>query len=61
MLQYRYREENDMTLERLINCIHYNSWIPPRPEGISEVRWEGMIKMAHKIYQERLQEEAKND
>jgi len=45
-----------MTLERLLNCIHYNSWIPPRPEGISEVRWEGMIKMAHKIYQEGLKD-----
>ena len=50
-----------MTLERLLNCIHFNSksnpdqpqrWIPERPEGISEARWKGMVKAAIKLYEE---------
>ena len=37
-----------MTLDRLINCICYGV-IPPRPEGVGEMRWSGMIKMATKL------------
>ena len=50
-----------MTLERLLNCIHFNSksnpdnqerWIPARPEGVGVSRWNAMVKAAIKLYEE---------
>ena len=41
-----------MTIDRIINCIHYNSCLPPRPEGVGEMRWNGMIKAAMTLYKE---------
>ena len=37
-----------MTLQRLINCIYYGG-VPAKPEGVGEMRWSGMIKMATKL------------
>ena len=48
-----------MTIDRIINSIHYNSCFPPRPEGVSEVRWSGMLRAAVTLYRAKLKEEAK--
>ncbi len=40
-----------MTLERLLNYINYGC-VPTRPEGVGEMRWSGMVKMATKLLEE---------
>ena len=41
-----------MTIQRILNCIHYNSCLPKRPAGVGENRWQGMIKAAMTLYKE---------
>ena len=48
-----------MTIERIINSIHFNSCFPPRPEGMGEMRWSGMLRAAVTLYKAMLKEEAK--
>lgn len=48
-----------MTIDRIINSIHFNGCLPSRPEGVSEVRWNGMTQAAMTLYRAMLQEEAK--
>ena len=47
-----------MTIDRIINSIRFNSCFPPRPEGVSKVRWSGMTRAAMTLYKAMLQEDS---